>query len=132
MSESVSTNELDKAILTLSDALSFAELSKTLANQTQFKIARDACIQRFEYCIELSWKISMKKLGSQVKHAKLAIREMARADLIDSAETWLDFIEARNNTSHSYDEETARKVFEQIQIFHVEVKILSNRLSKLT
>lgn len=77
----------------------------------QFKIARDACIQRFEYCIELSWKVAVKKLGSTPKFPKQAIREMARADLIDSAETWLDFIEARNNSSHSYAEDVAKKVF---------------------
>lgn len=56
---------------------------------------------------------------------------MARANLIDSAELWLDFIEARNNSSHSYDEDVAQKVFVQIQKFSAEVKDLSSRLSKL-
>lgn len=101
MASTLSTDELSKAISTLEEALVFAETVKI--NPVQFKIARDACIQRFEYCIELSWKVSMKKLGSQTKFPKQAIREMARADLISSAEIWLDFIEARNNSSYSYD-----------------------------
>jgi len=87
-----------------------------------------ACIQRFEYCIELSWKISMKKIGSQTKFPKPAAREMARADLVESAEVWLEFIEARNQTSHSYDEKIARKVFEQILKFAKESKILLKNL----
>ena len=129
MAASFTILELEKAAGTLLEALKFSDQVK--ANESQFKIARDACIQRFEYCIELAWKVSLKKLGSQTKFPKPAVREMARADLIDSAEEWLDFIEARNNTSHSYDEEIARKVFVQIQKFSVKVQVLIANLKKL-
>lgn len=125
----VSTEEFEKALSTLIEALDFADHVKN--NLSQFKIARDACIQRFEYCIELAWKTSMKALGSQVKFAKPAVREMARADLIDSAEVWLDFIEARNNSSHSYDEDVARNVYSQILAFRPEAEQLLSRLQKL-
>lgn len=73
----------------------------------------------------------MKKLGSTCKFAKPAIREMARADLISSAEEWLDFIEARNSSSHSYDEEVAQKVFLQIRQFAIVVPSLEQKLSLL-
>ena len=129
MTTVVSVQELEKAYLTLAEGLYFAEQSKD--QDIQFRIARDACIQRFEYCIELSWKVSMKKIGAQTKFPKPAIREMARADLIESAEVWLDFIEARNDSSHSYDENVARKVFEQILKFDGEVKTLLTRLKKM-
>lgn len=128
MATSISLDELKKALGTLNEALDFAA---SLKNESQFKVARDGCIQRFEYCIELSWKVSMKKLGSQTKFAKPAIREMARADLIDSAEVWLDFIEARNNSSHSYDEDVATQVFSQIQKFRIEGDKLLSQLKKL-
>lgn len=129
MASSASVEELEKAFETLNVALDFAE--KCRENEEQFKITRDACIQRFEYCIELSWKVSMKKLGSQTKFAKPAVREMARADLIDSAEIWLDFIEARNNSSHSYDEDVAQKVFSEILKFRIESQELLKRLKNL-
>lgn len=129
MAATLSLEELKKAISTLNEALEFAEDVKS--HPTQFKIARDACIQRFEYCIELSWKVSMKTLGSMTKFPKQAVREMARANLISSAETWLDFIEARNNSSHSYDEDIAQKVFAEIQTFHKEVGSLYLNLEKL-
>ncbi len=129
MAASLSLEELEKAIATLNEALTFAD--KTKNNDVQFKIARDACIQRFEYCIELSWKTAMKKMGSLTKFAKPAVREMARADLIDSAEIWLDFIEARNNSSHSYDEKVAEKVFMQIKKYAPEAETLLTRLSRL-
>lgn len=129
MSSSLSIEELSKAASTLTEGLDFA--NRSLGDEVRFKIARDACIQRFEYCIELAWKVSVKKLGSQTKFPKQAIREMARADLVHSAEVWLDFIEARNNTSHSYDEQVASKVFQQIVLFQPEVQKLIVNLAKL-
>ncbi len=38
------------------------------------------------------------------------VREMARNNLILNPELWMSFIEARNHSSHSYDEEVATKV----------------------
>ncbi len=130
MAKDISTDELKKAVQTLEEALQFAQ--QVRLNEVQFKIARDACIQRFEYCIELSWKVSLKKLSSLTKFPKQAVREMARADLITSAESWLDFIEASNNSSHSYDEETAQKVFHQILLFRSDVQNLIKKLDQLT
>ena len=75
---SVSIKEFDKALIALAEALEFAKKSDT---QT-FKIARDACIQRFEFCIELAWKVSAKTLGSTSTTDKPVIREMAQNDLI--------------------------------------------------
>ncbi len=126
---SLSTEELKKAVSSLTEALVFAD--QVVSNDVQFKIARDACIQRFEYCIELAWKVSVKKLGSGTKFAKPAVREMARADLIDSAELWLEFIEARNSSSHSYDEDVAKKVYHEIKKFSVEIYKLISRLDAL-
>jgi nucleotidyltransferase substrate binding protein (TIGR01987 family) len=125
----VLVHELDKVLKTLSEAVKFAEDVK--ANEMKFKIARDACIQRFEYSIELSWKIAMKVLGSQTKFPKQAVREMARGGLIDSAEEWLDFIEARNDSSHSYDEVVAQKVYAQILKFGVRADDLLTRLRNI-
>lgn len=129
MAAQFSLDEFKKAIQTLEEALDFADASKD--NPIQYRIIRDACIQRYEYCIELAWKVSMKKLGSTVKFPKQAVREMARADLIKSAEQWLDFIEARNETSHSYDEDVATKVFKQILFFRNEAKQLLANLEQL-
>ncbi len=115
----ISLDELKKAVETLKVAIDLYNNS----NPTDLLVKnafRDACIQRFEYCIEMSWKISMKSLGSSTVAAKPAIREMARSNLINNPELWFTFIEARNETSHSYDEEVAVKVFDKIQLFFPE------------
>lgn len=117
--------ELKKAIQSLNEAILLHEKESNLESKKAF---RDACIQRFEYSIELCWKVSMKTLGSNTAAAKPAIREMARNNLINNPEIWLSFIEARNHTSHSYDEDTAIQVFKKILEFYPEAHNLIQKL----
>lgn len=125
---SISTSELTKAVASLKDSLI---LYQNTNNPLEKKAFRDACIQRFEYCIEFSWKLSVRILGSTAAAAKPAIREMARNNLISNPDIWIDFIDARNNTSHSYDEDVAQKVFIQIQKFLPQVEALIVELQKV-
>ena len=110
-------------------------LSETIKNQPQNidlqKALRDSCIQRFEFCIELSWKISMKLLGLDTKAPNSAIREMAQNKLIADAKLWLDFIVARNKTSHSYDEDVAKVVYSEIIRFIPELESLIQNLKNI-
>lgn len=125
-----SSEELEKAIASLKEAVSLMKRSNLQEPEVQ-KALRDACIQRFEYSIELSWKTSMKILGSTTAAAKPAVREMARSNLILNAELWLEFIDSRNETSHAYDEDIAEKVFKSAQKFLPEAEALAQKL-KLT
>ena len=125
-----STSEFKKAIDSLKTSIELYNNSLNEPNEDARLAFRDACIQRFEYCIELSWKTSMKILGSMTSAAKPAIREMARNNLIADAEPWLKFIEARNNSSHSYDENVAKKVFIEIELFFPEANKLLATLEK--
>ena len=111
---SISIQELEKAVQSLNEAV---VLYNTSNQEPQKKAFRDAAIQRFEFSIELSWKVSMKILGSTTAAAKNAIREMARNNLIDDPSQWLNFIDGRNETSHSYDDEVAKKVFTMVENF---------------
>lgn len=127
---SISILEFSKALSSLEEALTL--YTNSIENSAEQKAFRDASIQRFEYCVELSWKISMRLLGSTTAAAKPAIREMARNNLIADPSLWIDFIEARNNTSHSYDEDVAKKVFIQIQKFLPQVRALQTELQKIS
>ncbi len=128
---SINTDELEKILRNLKEAIDFAEKFKISKDEVQFKIARDACIQRFEYSLELCWKTAMKKLGSATKFAKPAVCEMARADLIQNSEIWLGFVEARNESSHSYDEDVAKKIYVEILSFYKEAISVLEKLQKI-
>lgn len=110
----VSINEYEKALTSLSEALA---MHAAFADEATKKLARDACILRFEFCVELAWKTSSQILGSNSTAANTVIREMARDGLIDNPEEWFTFVLARNESSHTYDDEVAKKVFAVIQTF---------------
>lgn len=74
-------------------------------------ISRDAAIQRFEFCVELSWKSSKKVMGTTTSAPKQVIREMAQSGFIEDVDLWLDAIENRNLSSHTYNEDLAEKVY---------------------
>lgn len=78
----------------------------------------DAMIQRFEFCTELSWKLLKKyleqeKLG-EFYSPKSVIKESFKQKLLDGGEIWLDILDDRNLTSHTYDEVTANRIRDNI------------------
>ena len=80
---------------------------------------RDGLIQRFEFTVELAWKSLKEYLEDQgavlgIASPRGVLKEAYAAGVITDAETWNRIIEARNITSHVYDEKTAQTVDDQI------------------
>ena len=80
---------------------------------------RDGLIQRFEFTVELAWKSLKEYLEDQgavlgIASPRGVLKEAYAAGVITDAETWNRIIEARNITSHVYDEKTAQTVAYQI------------------
>lgn len=121
-----STDNLKLALKSLEESIRL--FNQVDENSLEAKAFRDSIIQRFEYCVELSWKTSMKILGSKTVAAKPAIREMGRSDLVSDLSLWMDFVEARNNTSHVYNENMAKKVLSIALKLPEEVSKLLERL----
>ena len=129
---STTLEELSKASTSLKIARDLLKdsINKDPSNVETHKALRDACIQRFEFCIELAWKVSMKVLGLAVLAPNPAIRDMARNNLIDDPQLWFDFLTARNKTSHTYDEEIAKVVYAEVEKLIPELEQLIRRLKK--
>jgi len=84
------------------------------------RIHKDATIQRFEFCFELSWKLLQSLVidqGLSSYGPKNAIRVAAQAGIIDNPAAWLKMLDARNLTTHVYKEKTADEVYKQIKHF---------------
>lgn len=86
------------------------QLKKAIA-EPKNEFIRDSVIQRFEFTCELSWKTSKKALGLNSTAPKMIVREMAQQGIISSPEYWFSLIDARNETSHTYNEEVAEKIY---------------------
>ncbi len=93
-------------------------------------IARDASIQRFEFCVELSWKSSKKYLGTSTSGPKQVVREMAQNGLIVDAILWLQAIDERNLSSHTYNEQIAERVYSFAQAFFPNFESLHAKLAE--
>lgn len=115
---SVSIEEYKKAAKRLEEALA----------QPKNEFLRDSVIQRFEFCIELAWKTSKKIMGTSTTAPKQIVREMAQNSLIDNVDIWLESIDQRNLSSHTYNEELAEQVYQFVQGFLPEIKKLVDKL----
>jgi len=90
-----------------------ARLREALRATGSADIARDAAIQRFELCAELSWKAVQARaraLGRDCRFPKECLRLAFEAGWIDDEAGWLRLWEDRNLTSHTYDEALAREI----------------------
>ena len=102
------TEQLSFTLIEFSKALNALELAQ---QEPKSDIARDATIQRFEFCVELAWKSAKKIMGTSSTAPKVVIREMAQNKLISDVEFWLKAIDQRNLSSHTYREELAEQVY---------------------
>lgn len=97
---------------------------------------RDAVIQRFEYTMDLSWKLIQRYLReagipeSEFRTKRDLFREAARVGLIADPVKWFGYLEARNETSHVYNVEVARAVYEKALSFLDDVVELLERLKE--
>lgn len=78
----------------------------------------DGTIQRFEFTVELAWKmikeyLEFEKMG-EFNSPRSTIKEAYRVNLIENGETWLDMLDDRNLTSHTYDEVVAKEIYHNI------------------
>src|SRR5687767_740314 len=86
-------------------------------NERAFLSARDSIIQRFEYCIDLFWKVikvyfDAEKINTPIISGKSIIRIAVNARFLSEAEgnQFMKMIDARNKTSHIYHESMAEEI----------------------
>lgn len=83
-------------------------------------IQKAGIIQFFEMTFELSWKVLKDYLESEgfatIQSPRAAIKKAYETALIEDGHDWLQMLENRNLTTHTYDEETANEVVEAINI----------------
>lgn len=81
-------------------------------------LAVEATIQCFEFSFELFWKtlkILLQEEGIQAKSPKQVLSEAYTLGLINENDSWVALLDARNLTSHIYNEQKAKEVYERIK-----------------
>ncbi len=86
--------------------------------RTPLDSIRDGAIQRFEFCVELTWKTLREYLIDQgytdINSPKSVMRHAYADGLVDNEQAWIDLLNDRNLTSHIYDEATAARIYDLI------------------
>lgn len=110
-----------------------ANLEEVMA-ENKTSIVRDSAIKRYEICYELAWKSVqefLKNEGLEIcKSPKQCFKEGFQQGLIIDEEGFVDMIENRNLTTHTYDEELAEMVYQKITKYLLLFKELFRELTK--
>lgn len=92
-------------------------LKEVLALQ-KTNVTRDSAIQRFEFTLDLAWKTTKTFLeefrGIRCASPKGCFKEAFAQGLVEHDPFWLDLVDLRNDTVHTYKEELAESVFVQL------------------
>ncbi len=116
--------QLGLALITINNILSGKESGSE-------KIVRDALIQRFKFTIELFWKTLMALLkleGIDAKSPKASLKEAYKLEWLDNEDLWLNMLEDRNLTSHTYKEEIAKDIFRKIPTYYEAINQVYTKL----
>lgn len=99
-------------------SLALARLREATEEPLSNPLAIDGTIQRFEFAIELFWKALRGLLaeeGIATSTPREALQAAYGAGWLRDETAWLQMLKDRNETSHTYSEPTARRVYESIR-----------------
>ena len=98
----------------------FNRLKEGIENNSQNPedLIKEGIIQRFEFTHELAWKVMKDYLeyeGFQnITGSRSATREAFNKGLLTEGQLWMDMIESRNNTVHTYQAAILEKEYTKI------------------
>jgi nucleotidyltransferase substrate binding protein (TIGR01987 family) len=81
-------------------------------------VERAGIIQFFEMAFELAWKLLKDYQlaeGYQINSPREAIKQAFQAGLVDEGHQWIQALEDRNLTTHTYNQATAELIEQKIR-----------------
>jgi nucleotidyltransferase substrate binding protein (TIGR01987 family) len=103
---------LEQALARLDEAL--------LRDPQSDPLVLDATIQRFEFCIELCWRMLKARLlleGLDARSPRATLREAYSVGWIDNEELWIAMMKDRNLTVHTYKQQVALEVWSRLPLY---------------
>ena len=119
-------DSLRNSVKSLTDLLAVSENQARMGQLSEVERngIRSGVIQNFEVTYELSWKLMVRWLNTYIGPGiadgvtrRQLFRIAAENRLIPDVDLWMHYHEARNATSHIYDEEKAVQVYRATREF---------------
>lgn len=96
----------------------FAQLEKAVNTPDLNELERQGLIKTFEFTYELAWttlKDYLVDIGyTELMGSKDTFRQAYQLGIISDGEVWMEMVKSRNLTSHTYNQETAESIEEDI------------------
>jgi nucleotidyltransferase substrate binding protein (TIGR01987 family) len=96
----------------------FTLLQSAMAIEKPSIVERAGLIQFFEMAFELAWKLLkdyQEAEGFSISSPREAIKQAYQSELIDKGHDWIDALDDRNLTTHTYNEQIAVAVEQKIR-----------------
>jgi len=109
---------------------------KLAASRDLSDLEEQGLIQAFEFTHELGWNVLKDYLENQglfgLIGSKDAARQAFRNGLLTDGEAWMGMVQARNLTSHTYDQALAKGMVKRIiEDFHPAFQALAEKFGRL-
>ncbi|MCL4704151.1 HI0074 family nucleotidyltransferase substrate-binding subunit [bacterium] len=101
-----------------------ARLGEALGEDSSNPLYLDATVQRFEFVFELAWKTLKRALeaeGLDCKTPRETFKAAYQASWINEEALWVQMLDDRNVTSHTYDEPLAAEIYDNIKSYYPEL-----------
>ena len=120
----------NKALLQLGDAVDLSQ-QRALSD-----LEKQGLIQAFEFTHELAWNVIKDYFAYQgntaITGSRDAVREAFEKGLVEDGEGWMEMIISRNQSSHTYNQETADAITEKITGAYIDLfRDLQKRMQDL-
>lgn len=112
----------------------FIKLKEGTQKENPDDLEIDGVLQRFEFTFELAWKtlkdyMEYQGFSNKIGSPREIIQQAFKHGIIEDGETWIKMMLSRNALSHLYDENTSRKIYEEIKKQYIE--LLETLIEKL-
>lgn len=96
----------------------FIQLEKAVKTPDLNELERQGLIKAFEFTYELAWttlKDYLIEMGyTELMGSKDTFRQAFQLGLISDGEIWMEMVKSRNLTSHTYNQDTAESIEEDV------------------
>lgn len=96
-----------------------SQLSRFLEHKALNELEEQGLIQAFEYTFELAWKTLQDFLEEESGYLELkgprpVLKQAFKDGVISNGEFWMEMLNDRNRSVHTYDEDIAREIISAV------------------
>ena len=113
------------------------QLQKFIAKGELSELEAQGLIKAFEYTYELAWNTLKDFLEfrgqSDIYGSRDAIQKAFQLGILEDGEGWMDMLKSRNQTSHTYNEDTAKEICNAVvTVYHQLFEHLKNKFESFS